>query len=86
MYAIRSYYAICCWANGGEVIAAHLQKTLGIGFGETTTDGTFTLLPTCCLGACGDAPAMMVGLTTHGRLTAEKIDAILASYRAEVAK
>ncbi len=78
--------SICCWASGGEEIAAHLQKTLGIGFGETTTDGIFTLLPTCCLGACGDAPAMMVGLTTHGRLTAEKIDAILAGYRAEVAK
>ena len=78
--------SICCWANGGEAIAAHLQKNLGIGFGETTPDGIFTLLPTCCLGACGDAPAMMVGLTTHGRLTAEKVDAILAGYRAEIAK
>ena len=78
--------SICCWANGGEAIATHLQATLGIGFGETTSDGIFTLLPTCCLGACGDAPAMMVGLTTHGRLTTEKIDTILAGYRAEAAK
>jgi NADH-quinone oxidoreductase subunit E len=78
--------SICCWANGGEALVAHLQQTLGIGFGETTTDGLFTLLPTCCLGACGEAPAMMVGLTTHGRLTTEKIDAILAQYRAEIAK
>ena len=78
--------SICCWANGGEAIAAHLHEVLGIGFGETTPDGVFTLLPTCCLGACGDAPAMMVGLTTHGQLTAEKIDQILAQYRAEVAK
>ncbi len=78
--------SICCWANGGEAIVAHLQSSLGIGFGETTGDGIFTLLPTCCLGACGDAPAMMVGLTTHGRLTPARIDAILAQYRAEVAK
>ncbi|TLM65943.1 MAG: NADH-quinone oxidoreductase subunit NuoE [Deltaproteobacteria bacterium] len=77
--------SICCWAGGGEAIAAHLQQTLGIGFGETTSDGMFTLLPTCCLGACGDAPAMMVGLTTHGRLTPESIDRILAQYRAEAA-
>jgi NADH-quinone oxidoreductase subunit E len=76
--------SICCWANGGEALAAHLQQALGIGFGETTGDGIFTLLPTCCLGACGEAPAMMVGLTTHGHLTAEKIDKILAGYRAEV--
>ncbi len=73
--------SICCWAGGGEAIAGHLQEALGIGFGETSADGIFTLLPTCCLGACGDAPAMMVGLTTHGRLTPERIDAILQQER-----
>jgi len=73
--------SICCWANGGEAVASHLQQTLGIGFGETTADGLFTLLPTCCLGACGEAPAMMIGLTTYGQLTAEKIDAILRQER-----
>lgn len=74
--------SICCWANGSEALAMHLQSTLGIGFGETTADGLFTLLPTCCLGACGEAPAMMVGLTTYGQLTPEKIEAILEQERA----
>jgi NADH-quinone oxidoreductase subunit E len=73
--------SICCWASGGEAIASHLQKSLGIGFGETSADGLFTLLPTCCLGACGDSPAMMIGLTTYGRLTAEKVDVILQQER-----
>ena len=76
--------SICCWTTGAEMIAGHLQKSLGIGFGETTADGLFTLLPTCCLGACGDAPAMMIGLTTYGHLTPEKIDRVLADVRAEV--
>lgn len=76
--------SICCWATGAEMIAGHLQKSLGIGLGETTADGLFTLLPTCCLGACGDAPAMMIGLTTYGHLTPEKIDRVLAAVRAEV--
>jgi NADH-quinone oxidoreductase subunit E len=76
--------SVCCWATGAEMIAGHLQKSLGIGLGETTADGLFTLLPTCCLGACGDAPAMMIGLTTYGHLTPEKIDRILAEVRAEV--
>jgi len=76
--------SVCCWATGAEMIAGHLQKSLGIGLGETTADGLFTLLPTCCLGACGDAPAMMIGLTTYGHLTPEKIDRILADVRAEV--
>ncbi len=73
--------SICCWATGGEQITAHLQQTLGVSLGETSADGLFTLLPTCCLGACGDAPAMMIGLTTHGHLTPEKIDAILQQER-----
>ena len=62
----------------------YLQQQLGIAPGETTADGIFTLLPTCCLGACGEAPAMMIGLTTHGHLTPEKINRILADVRAEV--
>ena len=76
--------SVCCWATGAEMIAGHLQQSLGIDFGETTDDGMFTLLPTCCLGACGDAPAMMIGLTTYGHLTPEKIDRVLAAVRAEV--
>ena len=76
--------SVCCWATGAEMIAGHLQQSLGIDFGETTDDGIFTLLPTCCLGACGDAPAMMIGLTTYGHLTPEKIDRVLAAVRAEV--
>ena len=76
--------SICCWVTGAEMIAEHLQKSLEIGLGETSADGMFTLLPTCCLGACGDAPAMMIGLTTYGHLNPEKIDRILADVRAEV--
>jgi NADH-quinone oxidoreductase subunit E len=77
--------SICCWSTGAEMITEHLQKSLGIEFGMTTTDGAFTLLPSCCLGACGDAPAMMIGLTTHGKLTPKKIDAILQKERAAIA-
>jgi NADH-quinone oxidoreductase subunit E len=76
--------SICCWAGGGEALAGHLQRSLEIGFGETTADGVFTLLPTCCLGACGEAPAMMIGLTTYGQLTTEKIDVILEQVRLEI--
>ncbi len=75
--------SICCWATGGADIAAHLKQALNIDFGETTADGLFTLLPTCCLGACGNAPAMMIGLTTYGPLTPERVDMILAAIRTE---
>jgi NADH-quinone oxidoreductase subunit E len=74
--------SVCCWSRGGEEIYAHLRKTLGIAPGETTADGVFTLLPTCCLGACGEAPAVMIGLTTYGDLTPERLDEILERERA----
>ncbi len=78
--------SICCWTREAEVLFAYLQQKLGIAPGETTADGIFTLLPTCCLGACGEAPAMMIGLTTFGNLTPERIDAILEQQRAEVVR
>lgn len=75
--------SVCCWSRGGEEVYAYLQRRLGVRPGETTKDGTFTLLPTVCLGACGEAPAMMVGLTTYGHLTPERIDAVLEAERRE---
>jgi len=73
--------SICCWSRGGEELATVLQQKLGVKLGGTTADGIFTLLPTCCLGACGEAPAIMVGLKTYGHLTPEKIDEVLAVER-----
>ena len=73
--------SICCWSRGGEELYGWLQEQLGIAPGETTADGAFTLLPTCCLGACGEAPAMMIGFTLYGDLTRERIEAILARER-----
>jgi len=69
-----------CWVMGYESILDHLKKRLGIGFGETTADGRFTLLPHVCLGACDKAPAMMIDQDLHVELNPEKIDLILSDY------
>jgi NADH-quinone oxidoreductase subunit E len=76
--------SICCWSRGGEELFAYLQQQLAIAAGETTVDGAFTLLPTCCLGACGEAPALMIGRETYGNLTPERIDEILEQKRKEL--
>lgn len=49
-----------CALSGGTAAAAHLQKKLGIGFNETSADGEFTLKEGECMGACGDAPVLLV--------------------------
>jgi NADH-quinone oxidoreductase subunit E len=82
-YPIHICDSICCWTRGGEEIAAHLQQHLGIKLGQTTTDGLFTLLPTCCLGGCGRAPSIMVGKRFYGHLTCDGLDQIIAKLREE---
>ena len=75
--------SICCWSRGAETVYGHLQQVLGIVPGETTNDGFFTLLPTCCLGACDKAPAMRIGDRLYGELTVERVNTILADERQE---
>lgn len=49
-----------CMLSGGVDAADYLKKKLGIDFNETTSDGRFTLKEGECMGACGDAPVMLV--------------------------
>ena len=49
-----------CALQGATAAAAHLKHKLGIGFGETSGDGKFTLKEGECFGACGDAPVILV--------------------------
>ena len=49
-----------CALSGATAAAAHLKERLGIGFGETTGDGKFTLKEGECFGTCGDAPVILV--------------------------
>ena len=67
-----------CALSGGERAANRIKDALGIGFRETTADGKFTLLEGECMGACGDAPVMLVN--NHHMcsfMSDEKIDALL---------
>ncbi len=72
--------SISCWILGYTKIYEHLNKTLGISFGETTEDDRFTLLPIPCLGTCDHAPALMIDNDLHRDLSADKLDAILKQY------
>jgi len=68
---------ISCMLRGSDEIVAHLQKRLGIGLGETTKDGRFTLKEVECLGACVEAPMFQIADQYHGNLTPETVDEIL---------
>ncbi len=72
-----------CMLNGSDDIIAYIKEKLGIGVGETTADGMFTLKTVECLGACGYAPMMQLGKNYREHLTKEKVDVIIAEYRAK---
>jgi NADH-quinone oxidoreductase subunit E len=76
--------SISCWSVGGESLLQKFEGLLGIGVGATTDDGQFTLLPCCCLGNCGKAPAVMVGERLYGPVTVEKATALLAELRKNI--
>lgn len=65
-----------CQAAGGRALERHAQSRLGIGFGETTPDGSLTLAAVYCLGLCACSPAAMLDGEVHGRLTPERLDAL----------
>jgi len=78
--------AICtnlpCALQGATVAAEHLKKKLGIEFGETTADGAFTLREAECMGACGDAPVLLVNNKRMAcAMTPDKLDRLLGELK-----
>lgn len=71
-----------CQLCGGYDMLHHLERKLGVGKGETTPDGAFTIQEVECLGACGSAPVLQV---TNGpyvfNLTEERLDALVDALR-----
>ena len=71
-----------CALSGGERAATHLKEVLGIGYRETTPDGMFSLVEGECMGACGDAPVMLVNNKRMcSWMSNDKIDALLEELK-----
>jgi NADH-quinone oxidoreductase E subunit len=68
---------ISCLIKGSDDVFKVCKKKLGIGNGETSADGNFTLLEVECLGACVNAPMMQIGDDYYEDLTAETTEKVL---------
>lgn len=79
-HVIRICKSVPCHLQDAEMIIKAIEETLSISPGETTSDGRFTFELTNCIGACDQAPAMLVDDEVYGHLTPEKISEILRSY------
>lgn len=73
-----------CALRDGEKAAEHLKQKLGIGFRETTADGMFTLLEGECMGACGDAPVLLVNNRRMCiQMSEERLDALVDELKSQ---
>lgn len=80
-YCISVCLGTACCVKGSGSIFVRLEERLGIGNGECTPDGRFSLEACRCIGACGLAPVMTINDEVYGRLNVDDIDQILAKYK-----
>jgi NADH-quinone oxidoreductase subunit E len=79
-HIIRVCDSMTCYIGGHESVVESIQQQLGIGLGQTSTDGRFTLLPVCCLGNCDKAPALMIDDDTFGDVSPASVSQLLEAY------
>ena len=81
----RHHLQVCmtlsCSLMGADRLFRHLEHKLGIGHGETTKDGRFTLRRVECLASCGSAPCMQVNFDYHENLDEKSVDALLEKLK-----
>ena len=79
-YIISVCTGTACYVKGAQAVLDEVKKQLGIGSGETTPDGKFSIQDTRCLGCCGLAPVMTINNDVYGRLDPADVKDILAKY------
>jgi NADH:ubiquinone oxidoreductase subunit E len=80
-HVIKVCKSVPCYLKHNRPVIDALERELGIAPGHTSQDGLFSLELVNCIGACDNAPAMMIDDDVFGDLTPEKVTEILAGYR-----
>ena len=80
-HTIQVCLGTACYVRGGKKVLEALKDALGIDVGETTQDRRFSLEVKRCIGACGLAPAVMIGDTVHKRVNPNKVQDMLSQYK-----
>lgn len=80
-YLIQVCSTLSCYLRGSREIVEHIKEKYGIGPGETTPDGKFTLWKVECLGSCGTAPVVQINDDYYEDMTIEKLDQVLENLK-----
>jgi len=79
-YVVSVCLGTACYVKGAGKILEEVESNLGIGDGECTPDGKFSLEVCRCVGACGLAPVMIVAGDVYGKMTPDRVAGVLAKY------
>ena len=77
-HTVQICRAEACQSMGSRDIEAHAKQSLGIDYGETTSDGLVTLEPVYCLGNCACSPSIRVNDDIHARIDPPRFDELMA--------
>jgi len=80
---IRICEGTACHVNNAKALLACFRDELGIGVGETSEDGLFSLQSVACIGCCSLAPVIMINDRTYGNLDKPKLKKILKDVQEE---
>ena len=81
-YNISVCLGTACYVKGAQSLLDKITEILGVGAGECSDDGRFSIEACRCIGACGLAPVLTVNDEVYGKLTADDISSSLAKYNA----
>ena len=77
---IRACKSLPCCLKDSQMIVSSIEDAIGIGVGGTTPDGRFSFELVNCIGACDNAPAILINDDLHAGLSPSKISEILKEY------
>lgn len=80
-FQVRLCQTISCDLAAKDRVARQLENELGIRFGETTSDGRFSLEWASCLGMCDQGPALLVNDRVYTRVSPDQVHVIVEDCR-----
>jgi len=83
-YCIRVCLGTACHVHAGPLIMEAFERELGIKAGESTPDGMFSLEATSCLGACAQAPFVLVNEEPYAKMTTDRVPQVVEQCRCAI--
>ena len=83
-HQVKVCLGTACHVRGADRIGKEVGRKLGIGPGETSEDGEFSLETVMCLGCCAIGPVVVIDGKYYGQVTPTKVESILRTIRGEI--